>query len=281
MFSVLHSTFSLSPQTETNIFIYSVSEHTSRIFHLKKAPKNTVIVGRHVFVELRDYPAQSDGVIDYILDFDFDKGTQRSIEFQDASRWQYQNYGRLHVAEDRTNALHFEYRCSGKRLKEGKDYENGYYSLDVQTGNIKWVAERDKEDFVFRSADGRYVFFEGRDAPIHGHKLVSSPLDDHETEFSDPKRRNVKVITTFSKLSVLTGEVYELDQMSPCRRYAWVRCREPLMTTKVGAPGWANRYYLVDVSTGESRVLLKENVEKVIPGFISQIYWVGGGAKED
>jgi hypothetical protein len=270
VFCVLYGLDPVSHCVGTNAFVYADQSQQSRTVHLGAPPRDTVIVDRHVFFQVETNKDTR------ILDFDFDRGTRQLIELPKASQWEYRDFKNLHAARDTENALHFEYRAFGRRLGDGRDYQVGYYSLDLYTGTISWLTNLDNERFSYQYSDGSYVWFDGRDGPIHGYRLVSSPIDNTWSRIEDPKGKKLKVVKVFSRLAMLTGGTYWLDQMSPCRRYALVRLSEAITQTKSGGEGWVNTYYAVDVSTGETKVLLKDEVRRKTIGFVSHVRWVGG-----
>jgi hypothetical protein len=133
----------------------------------------------------------------------------------------------------------------------------------------------ESEPLSFRSFDGQYIFFRGRNAPIEGTVLVSSPLDSIDAEMNDPKGEKGKILHTFSPIGPFSGR-YELMQLSPDRRYALIRLLNPLLHRKYSNEdqGTAKTYYLVDVSTGKTRVLLEDRSEAATKTSVSQIWWV-------
>jgi hypothetical protein len=272
VFCVLYGLDPVSHHVGTNAFVYADDTQQSRIVHLgTPPPRDTVIVDHHVFFKVETNMTDT-----RILDFDVERGTQRLVMLPDASEWENRLFENLHAAKDTENVLHFEYRPFGRRLGDGKDYKRGYYGLDVRTGAISWFTNLDNEPFSYEASDGRYIWFDGRDAPLHGYKLVSAPFNHSWSRIEDPNGKNVKVVKVFSRLATLTGGTYWLDQISPCRRFALVRLAEATTQTKSGGEGWVNTYYAVDVSTGETKVLLKDEVRRKTIGFVSHVRWVGG-----
>jgi hypothetical protein len=257
---------------DTNVFVYSEALRQSRTLTLDSPVKEMRVVAGHAFIVVER--TNGTGLLDYAIAH----GQERQVKFVDASKWQYQHYDKIHAPRGLTNVLHFYYQGFGNRLGEGKDYRDGYYRLDVATGDTRWFAEllddKDDEGRTYRTPDGRYVFFEGPDAPVRGFKLVSSPWDFRETKNQDAKGDKVKVLKAFSKLSARGGNAYMLSQISPDGRYALVRLQEPSVPKSPTQPGWMNTYFLVDVSNGETRVLLKEEVEHTTNGSMSAVRWI-------
>ncbi len=257
---------------DTNVFIYSDATRQSRTLTLDSPPKETRLLAGHAFFVVE----RADGTA--LIDYNIAHDQKRQVEFPDASKWQYQHYDRIHVPRGLTNILHFYYKGYGNRLGGGKDYRDGYYSLDLTTGEIRWIAEllddKDDEAHTYQASDDRYVFFEGPDAPFRGFKLMSSPWDFRTTKSQDPKGEKVKVLKAFSRLSAFGGNAYMVSQMSPDGRYVLVRLQEPSVPKSATQPGWMNTYFLVNASNGESRVLLKEEVEHTTSGSMSAVRWV-------
>lgn len=255
-------------------FIYTVSLRLIRSLNLESEPRRVIPVAGHVFFVMD----HTNGT--RLLDYDIARDQKRPVEFTDASGWQYQDYKNIHVPRGLTNILHFFYKGFGKRLGDGKDYRSGYYSLEVATGNRRWFADslddKDDESHTSKASDGRYVFFEGPSAPVIGSKLVSSPLDFMDTESEDPKGDKVRVIKVFSNSfwRLGTSYFYFLRQMSPDGRYVLVILSEPSVPKSMMQSGEMTTYFLVDVSNGETRVLLKENVQHVTLGSMSAVRWI-------
>jgi hypothetical protein len=249
----------------TNAFVYSSTTQKLGTVDLDSVSRQTVIVGNHAFFKLENAGRES------ILEYDLSLDKKRMITLTNASTWQYQKYTNLHPPVDTTNTLHFEYRPAGTRTGSGRDYPMGFYSLDVETGNIRWLAERDKEPFTFKSVDDQYIFFEGRDTPDKGYRLVSSSWSHQMAEERKASNGDVKLLHSFGKLVALTGGAYWLQQMSPCRRYALVRL------SSTGGSGATSSYFIVNVTTGDTRVLLRDTVVPEGAGFMSEVSWVRSG----
>jgi hypothetical protein len=114
------------------------------------------------------------------------------------------------------------------------------------------------------------LWFEGPEAPISGLKLVSSPWPDMEAEEKDPSAKRSK---TLKRFSWLRGASYCLAQMSPCKRYAFVRQDEQFWR-KSDELAMISTYFVVEASTGKTRVLLKDEVARKTGGSSSLIWWV-------
>lgn len=134
---------------------------------------------------------------------------------------------------------------------------------------------QESEPFSFKSFDGQHIFFEGRNAPIEGTTLVSSPLDFSDALVDDPKGEKARVLHRFSLLGPFSG-LYELMQMSPDRRYALIRLLKPVSHRKYSKEdqGTTQTYYLVDVSNGETRVLLEDKSVAETKSSVSEVWWV-------
>jgi hypothetical protein len=257
---------------DTNVFIYVDAMQRGQTLTLDSPPKQTFILEGHVFFVVEHANGTS------LLDYDIARDQTRQVLLPDASKWQYQHFDQIHAPRERTNTLHFYYKGYGNRLADGKEYRHGFYSLNVLSGDIHWFAEllddQDDESYTYRASDGRYVYFEGADAPFRGFKLVSSPWDFRQTRQQDPNGDRVKVLKVFSRLSAIGGNAYILSQISPDGRHALVRLQEPSVPKSPTQPGWMNTYFLIDVSNGANRVLLKEEVEHGTSGSMSVVRWV-------
>ena len=148
--------------------------------------------------------------------------------------------------------------------------------LPADFSDARWQKRWDAQ-FDYQAFNGSYIFFEGSGAPAEGFSLVCSPWSCFETQLTHPKDKKVQVLKRFSPLRTIGGGCYLLDHMSPDGRYALVRLEEPSVPKTMGQSGWARTYYAVDVSTGETRLLLKENVEHTTFGSMSGVWWAGRG----
>jgi hypothetical protein len=261
----------------TNVFIYSRSMQRARILSLDASPQDVLIVGSHVFFTVYTLDLVHDTTVTKLCDYDMTLGEKRFVELPGVSRWQNVHYDRISVPSGQTNVMYFHYVGVGKRLGDGVDYANGDYIYDIATGNIESVSKRpNNAPYLpdFRTFDGHYVFFEGGGAPIEGFELVSSPLDNFDTREDDPKGEHVKRLHSFARKMASHGEDYFLAGISPCGHYALVTFMYPIALRSSIIPGWGKTYYLVDVSTGHTRVFLTDEVESKTEGCISQIRWV-------
>ncbi len=261
----------------TNAFVYSDLLRRSRTLNLEVAPMEVALVNGHVFFRLYQYNAQ--GLpSDRLLDFDMMRDERRWVELPGAAKWEAGGYSALSVPRGQTNTLEFRYTRGGKRLGNGRDYEPGIYRLNVQTGDVKSVTDTESatkgQEFV--AFDGRHVFFTGSQGPAEGFELVSSPWTHYWTQKRVLKGEGVKVLHSFSKSLAFNGGSYVLSGISPCGHFALVRFMEPTTRKSGGLPGWASTYYLVDVSSGDTRVLLKDAVEHDTTGSMSPVHWVRG-----
>lgn len=270
-FCVLYGEDPNSHLIGTNAFIYSEYHKRACIVSLGNPPRQTVVVSNHVFFRVESGDGKHGT---HIVDYDIYRGAKQTVELPGASLWEFQDYKNLHVGTGDVNALHFEYSAYGKRMSDGEDYKTGYYAFDVGTGSTKWLSEKDNEMFEFQLLDGRFIFFEGPESPIHGVKLVLSPWDSFQTRLEDRKNENITVLTLFPTPPKYGA--YTLVQMSPCRRYAVVCLDAPLKQESEKA-GIGNTYYIVDVVKGTSQVLLEDKVEQQSGSFVSTISWVERG----
>lgn len=266
--------------SDSNVFVYSVAAQTGRTVTLEAPPADTSLADGHALFVLEETDIVRDTVISRLIDFDVGSGQVQRVELPGASRWQYEKYEGVLWPPGQTQEVHFSYKGYGKRLKEGRDYREGRYALNLSTGSISGPVqavpgEYDKR-FTFKAANGHYIFFEGSGAPAEGFKLVSSPQSDFDTHLKDPQGKQVTVLHNFSKLPALSHGMYLLAQMSPDGRFALVRLQEPVSRKSGMLPGYVNTYYLVDALSGETRVLLKDEMERKTISSMSPVHWVGG-----
>lgn len=260
------------PAQATNTFIFLSSSGIRRTVSFEVQPKQTYALSRHVFFVFEE----SNG--DALLDYDPVTDRSRQVVFPEAGQWQYEDYGDVFAAPGQTNIVRFYYKRYGRRIRNGNDCAEGYYDLELSSGRILGpavVAPGEHDGFFgYKSADGRYVFFKGSDSADDGYTLVSSPLNQFDTEQRDPKGKNVKKLHTFSRLRALTGGPYHLSQMSPDRHYALVCFDEPVWPKFGMLPGSVYTYYLVDVATGKTRLLMKDDTETKTATSASPLYWI-------
>lgn len=256
--------------------VYSASDGKSRDLGKISGqfPDSTVIIDGHVFFCVR-----AESGYYRILDYDFKSGIQHVVELPKASVWEGETYKSIHRQPGKSNVLHFEYwHGSKKQLKPGLNYERGFYAMNVQTGDVVFYAKRDTEWIEYRLFNGRYVYFEGRDSPWHGIKLVSSPWSsDDVTHRKDPKEEQVKALNKFPYSS---NSYYTLRQLSPCRKYVFVMQEKTVL--KFNGLNLVTTYYIVDGDGGATRLLLKvdhDDIKSSTGGDMSPIYWVGNGAE--
>jgi hypothetical protein len=205
-------------------------------------PGSTVVVGESAFFDVWSRSGGGPG----ILRFNFSTGEKTFLELPRGTA------PAQHQAEDNMNVLHVQ---GGWR---------SWYGFDVLTGQIAPV-NCTKELSEFRCPDGGYVLFEGSEAPINGFTLVSSPADSFHTQLGDVDRKRVRVLKQFSRLS---GGDYSLNALSPCGRYALV-CHNEAM-----GDGWGRTYYVINASSGDAWVLLKDEVCRKTGGSVSWVWWL-------
>ena len=169
-----------------------------------------------------------------------------------------------------SNALFFHYGHYGARVREGRDYPSGsLYMYDVQNETAKEAILRytDSEAYAFKCFDGQFVWFGGYDTPIIGSKLYKSKWKNERLQLApEPEERSKKLLTKFSRFG---GKVNKLLTISPCGHFAFVQST----TQSFGNPS-ANTYHIVDVTSGDSRILLRDEVQLRTDSSISSVSWV-------
>ncbi len=255
----------------TNAFIYSVSLRTNRCLAFESRVQHARLTQGHAFFEVTTSNKTR------IISYDIKRNQSNSVELAHASHWEYEHYDQSHLPRGNPEILHFQYSKAGKRVQDGTDYRTGFYSLNIFTKELRWFAEAtaDNDDTTFNSKafDGRYVFFQGRDAPYHGTRLVSSVWPEMHLKDKDPGGKGVKLLTAFSKLSALSSGGYALLGMSPDGQFAFVEHSEASIG-KSGMPRAMHKYYIVNVSSGKTRLLLKDDVQRSTGQFMSEVWWV-------
>lgn len=261
---------------ETTVFVYSEPTRRQRMLSFKRDYSFTVVAKGHVFLELENRDPKEGRRGKEIFHYEVATEQVRKVEFPDASRWEFQHYTGIHLPYGQGDVLHFQYKAFGARLADGVDYQSGAYAFDINTRAIRRIGEhwedRDDPAHYLRAFDGRYIFFDRPDPRVRSFKLVSSPVDESELKFQGRDKVKVKVLHTFPKVGRLQLATYLLHGLSPCGRYALVLFIEdrPFEVRQ------RSTYYLVDVSNGNTRVLLKDEVSFKTEGAVSCLRWVGG-----
>lgn len=261
---------------ETTAFVYSASTRRQRMLSFKGDYNFAVVAKGHVFLELQKCDEKEGRGNREIVHYEAATEQVRKVELPDASRWEYQDYTGIHLPHGQGGELHFTYRAFGERLANGVDYQSGAYAYDMHTRAIRPLAEdRDDPAHYLRAFDGCYVFFDRPDPRVRVFKLVSSSVDQFELALRGRDKAKIRVLHTFPKVGPLQPAAYVLDGLSPCLRYALVRFIEdrPFEVRQ------RNTYYLVDLSNGNTRVLLKDEVSFKTEGQVSWLRWVGGRAE--
>jgi hypothetical protein len=245
-------------------WLYCEGRQASQSTAFPSAPSRSLILGEHFFF---DFDGQ-------ILHYDMPKGTKEFLQIPGASRWQRERLQFMHAHEGKTNELHFEYFRRGTRLAEGRDYDSATcFVFDVGTGEYRPVAGfGDLAEDEFRTYDGRSVWFAGPGSPLAGTELMCSTTrtaqaaPTEETEGGAPR-----LLRKFGNPRV---GGYVLAQMSPCRHYALVlQKHQGSVLNPKGYHEWTT-YHVVNATTGESWVLLQDEVERKTGGFMSEVKWV-------
>lgn len=258
----------------TTAFLHCPELRQSKSLRLATRPKDVAFVGRHFFFQVDVFDGEpSFGTVpsaERILHYDFDKDVEKYLELPNASRWERERFQSMSVEPSDSNALYFHYGHSGDRVREGRDYPSGsIYMYDVQNETAKAATVRysDSEAYAFKCFDGQFVWFSGYDTPIIGYKLYKSKWKEERIQMLlDPKEANKKLLTKFSRFG---GKVNKLLGISPCGHFAFIQCT----TQRFGKPS-ANTYHIVDVTSGDSRILLRDEVQLRTDSSISSVWWV-------
>ena len=258
---------------KSDVFVYDIASGWKRSFILPCESKSTVLIDGHIFFQVENSDYDKDTSATEIMDYNIATDQMHTIGLTNASLFQYQRYDHLHIPQYMTNVVHFEFRQYGNRLSKGRDYKKGVYSIFPATGKLRWVCDAledmDNPKFTPKAGDGQFVFFEGTEGPLCGYTLVSAQFNIFEWKLFPSKRKEVKILHTFSKSVAGKSGVYYLHCISPCGGFALVRLVKMTWNRR-----WENIYYLVDLSTGNERVFLTDEVEAKTDGSIAAIQWV-------
>jgi hypothetical protein len=251
----------------TNVYIYSFKSHQQRNVNINGVPNQTRMVGNHVYFVLEGYNFECKGFYmltngvkseKTIVDYNIAENTLHTVELPGASKWERIKYDEIHNPYGQTNVLHFHYNASGSRLTEGRDYPEGYYSLDVNSGNIHFLSKDDTDDerYLLTAFDGRRIIFTGGGSPMDGLDLVSTEENPSYSEggITILKPAKCRTLHSFSHF-YLTQDSYYLHGMSPDRHYALVMKSKD---ERSSGTGFIYTYYLVDVTNGNTRMILND-----------------------
>ena len=248
-------------------FIYSDRLRIIRNISLLRGPKYLLLMSDQAFFVIENANALR------LLRYDIAEDKQIIIKLPGSNAWDYEEYSGLSRSEQTTNVLLFSYRAFRKPLSDPNNSTSGSYRYDIATGKIEPVLrEGDDKSFTNVARDGRYIFFEGPGAPVGGSRLISSPVDYFQFMDADAKiRANVR---TLHRFPARRSYSHYLLQLSPCRKYAFVKQGE-LVGPNPGT--WVYTYYVVDVSNGRTSVLMKDELQlKTGRQMWQQVYWVNG-----
>jgi hypothetical protein len=192
-----------------------------------------------------------------------------------ASQWDRQTYENLQPDQTKTNILHFDYRRGRTKIASGKDFLSGGYSMNVTTGKIVFDENAliPEESIGFLAYDNRYVFFSDGNAAVMGFHLVSS-RNSFELEAADGKKGEVRTLKKFSK-QIPQYASYTLRGLSPCGHFAFIEYSEPASKESFQAAP-LKKYYLVDVTTGATRLLIQDDTRKIEGPKSPEVYWIRG-----
>jgi hypothetical protein len=123
----------------------------------------------------------------------------------------------------------------------------------------------------FKAGDA-YVFFDGKQSPFSGRRLVIAPYRPTAVEVEDPERKRARLI---KKFSLFTAGTYFFKSVSPCGKYAFVRL-DKYYLGKGRNPYTIHIYYIVDLVSGKTETLLLDETELKTPeNTIVGLSWVG------
>lgn len=249
--------------------IYSAESIKHHLVSLPSAIQHTLVFKERAFFWCWN---------DRIVEYDMTKEVQRVIPIPGGAEGDG-SFRSMHTHKEVASALFFQCSPDYRLPKNKRPFEYGFYSYDFNSGQVKLAPGCDYGDGDghggYMSADGRYVFFEGKDR-LSGYKLVSSPGNSSDLEFGRTNKKEVKVLKVFSKFSAFVNPYsrHTLKQMSPDGHYALVCYEETGIPNSNLRNSWVYSYYIVSCSTGDTRLLLKNNVTNLPDGDISELYWL-------
>ena len=249
---------------EPKAFLYSDRMHSSRTVTLPKGPQCDALVGDSAFF-LIEWTNGS-----RIVQVDIETGRQRFIRMPGTNVWEQEDFADI-WGLPASNILHFGYRAYRNPRSDDRNRLSGIFSYSVTTEVIEAVSGLSIKPNDEIAANGRYIFFDGPDAPVAGLRLISSRVSHTDIEDADARtRRDVKLVKRFVQRRL---HQYWLLGLSPDRKYAFVQEHEAV---RGHSAMWVYSYYAVDVSTGKTWTLLKDEYELRTGRRMYQcVYWVG------
>jgi hypothetical protein len=141
------------------------------------------------------------------------------------------------------------------------------YDVQNETAKEAILRHTDSEAYAFKCFDGQFVWFGGYDTPIIGSKLYKSKWKNERLKLPpETEEASKKLLSQFSRFG---GKVNKLLTISPCGHFAFVQTT----TQRFGNPS-ANTYHIVDVTSGDGRILLRDEVQLRTDSSISSVWWV-------
>lgn len=248
-----------------HIFAWSKSLKVARIISTPKVSMAVATAGHVFYVAGETFRHR-------LFDYDIAADKTRLVKLPDDRQHESEDYTEPYIPRGLTNYLRFEYRALDRA-----DVTNGGYCYDIGSGIIRPISdfhktisatntadyawqvshktpeikfseslEEDANRYHLKTFDGSDIGFDsGESGLVHedslgpeGFKLMTASYDSE------------KVLHRFSRLKWAFSSdhsgYYRLWQLSPDRHHA-----------VVVLGGATKYYYLVDVSTGETRLLLK------------------------
>jgi hypothetical protein len=249
---------------EPKAFLYSDRMDFCRTVTLPKGPQCDALVGDCAFFLIE----WTNGT--RIVQLDIETGRQHFIRMPGTNVWEHEDFPDIWGLPV-SNILQFEYRAYRHPRSDIRNRLSGIFSYNVATETIEAVSGMSIKPNDEVSANGRYIFFHGPDAPVAGLKLVSSPVSHSDLEDVDAKiRRDVKVVKRFVHRRL---HQYWLLGLSPDKKYAFVQEHEAV---EGHSALWVYYYHAVDVANGKTWTLLKDEYElKTGRRMYQCVYWVG------
>ena len=193
-------------------FCHSDMPMTNCIVTLRRYPDQATMVGHYAFFWFRDT-----GILGQLENFDILTQARIEVEMPAGSGWEYSGITDVSASRAESNTLHFRYDRHGKRVTQGIDYRPGYYDYRPSSGTLEWSTEQSLLDSSYRVAGGQFVYFKGKDSPIHGFDLVTSSAPNDLIATASPNQVSAKLLHRFSAGRLFSSGWYTLDQISPNR----------------------------------------------------------------
>jgi hypothetical protein len=245
---------------DTRAFLLSGSSSLGQVVKLGQLPREMVLVSGQAF-----FRVPADGG-DILLWYETLNGQQRPIVISGTPLdWNRARCESVWIARESAHTVRFDLRSLMPSVP------SGVYDLDARDGLIRPHSGAARGRYE-KTADERYAWFYGRNAPLFGRDLVTT-VKPWPSALSG--QAELRIVHRFPRgLALFRAREYYLQGLSPCRQFALVRQSQSVVTRK-GHPSETRNYFLVNLETGVSRLMIQDQVARKTGARVSVLQWVG------